>query len=335
MNLRKIIIKYFVIAIVVIVGKVEIVNAESYEVSINGVDYICKSSHRISGAGWAKDSFATAEEAKTFCTQQQENYYDNYNIHIFDDPTKCKFEETPTLYDCNCSKTIYSDCQKKDASQTPKYTKPNVAHITFLDENKNVYTTKTCQSSTSNVCDTTAPDYTCSNGVFDGWGLTSLACGGYNLFSPGETLHLSTYSSNAYYSYSPCCYVYSSSNNNNNSNSNSNSSSNNNNNNNFNTNTNNTNNTQDSQSNQNQQDTNLENDQNTTEDNGNTSQDTNQEVTQEIENNTNQETTSKSDTTKKTFVIVLIILIALLVLSLIVVTIIYFHQRKNNNEETE
>ena len=334
MNLRKIIIKYFVIAIVVIVGKIEIVNAESYEVSINGVDYICKSSHRSSGAGWAKDSFGTAEEAKTFCTQQQENYYDNYDIHIFDDPTKCKFEETPTLYDCNCSKTIYSDCQKKDASQTPKYTKPNVAHITFLDENKNVYTTKTCQSSTSNVCDTTAPDYTCSNGVFDGWGLTSLACGGYNLFSPGETLHLSTYSSNAYYSYSPCCYVYSSSNNNNNSNSNSNSSSNNNNSN-SNTNTNNTNNIQDSQSNQNQQDTNLENDQNTTEDNGNTSQDTNQEVTQEIENNTNQETTSKSDTTKKTFVIVLIILIALLVLSLIVVTIIYFHQRKNNNEETE
>ena len=60
-----------------IIGKAVIVNAAEYNVTLDGVDYICERKDTSAAMGWTKSRYSSAEEARIDCTKHQTNYIDS------------------------------------------------------------------------------------------------------------------------------------------------------------------------------------------------------------------------------------------------------------------
>ena len=198
-------IKYFVIITIIILGKIEYVKAESYEVPLNGATYTCDGKGISSGFGWVKSSYRSADEAKKHCTQEMENYYNRIEkeIYIFDNASACQFEETSELYDCNCNITKYTGCELKGGSNTST----SVAHITFFDANGKKISTDKCTSTTSLYCSVSTPNVSCPSGkILLGWSYNKPECDdALSLYGKEGTVDVSTHMSVSYHSYYACC----------------------------------------------------------------------------------------------------------------------------------
>ncbi len=207
MKIKKNKILFITLFLLIVISKPNIVKADSYNVSLNGVNYSCKRKDTSAAMGWTKSRYSSAEEARIDCTKHQTNYIDSgKTIHIFDDPTKCTFEETDEYYNCNCRSTVYFECEQTDPSQKPKYSEKHTIEIKFMDESSSLYDKKTCDVTSDSMCYVTAPSYICKNGmIFYGWS-SDRTSNCVNSSNNQSTLYFrSSGKVTTYFTYYPCC----------------------------------------------------------------------------------------------------------------------------------
>lgn len=298
------------------------VKADNYSITLNGVDYTCKSKSESFGNGMPKTSYSSSEEARIDCTKHQSNYINSIKeIRIFDDPTKCTFEETDLFYNCNCHSTVYHGCEQVNANQKPTYSEKHTIEVKFMNETNSVYDKKVCDASSSE-CKVTTPSYTCQNGqVFNGW--TSDKNCSSNPTGSNESLYFASSGKiNTYFTYYPCCGGTINTNNSNNTN-----------------NTNNSNNTNNTNNNNNTINDNSSNNNNSNNTNSNITeqeQNTNQNNTtnnQETQNNNEDDGITKVDSDSTGIIIIILIILFVILIILVIVYCIYKKKPSNKKDD--